>query len=274
MPDSTALFEVIKKRHSLRSYDGKLLLAKDKAELTRRISGCLSNPFGAAVRLPLPAYDRASGQKLGTYGVIRGAELYIAGIVKAAPMDIEGLGYSMEKAVLEATAMGLGTCWLAGTYNRNDFKDAANLGNDERVIAVSPVGYPAERKTMLDTMMHSAAGSARRKSWGELFFKGTTAQQLTEQAAGEYRDALEAVRLAPSGSNGQPWRIIKAGDKFHFYRHAKPGSFAGRVDMGIAACHFELVAREAGLKGEWVFENPVMDSNGDTLAYLASWAAR
>ena len=29
-----------------------------------------------------------------------------------------------------------------------------------------------------------------------------------------------------------------------------------RVDMGIAMCHFELAARERGLAGRWVVEQP------------------
>jgi hypothetical protein len=214
--------------------------------------------------------NKLAGHKLGTYGVIREAPLFMAGIVKSGGVDSEGLGYSMERAVLHATAMGLGTCWLAGTYNRSGFKDAARLADDERIVCVSPVGYPARRRTVLDSMMRSVAGSARRKPWSEMFFDGALNNPMSEQAAGEFRGALEAVRLAPSGSNGQPWRIVRQGKQFHFYRAVKPGSDYGRVDMGIAACHFELVAREQGLKGEWVAAGPDMRPNAD-MVYFITW---
>jgi len=263
-------FDIIQKRSSCRSYDGRKLSISDRGKLEESIRKSLINPFGASVRLPILANDKLAGQKLGTYGVIRGAQQFIACVVKSGRMDIEGLGYSMERAVLESTAMGLGTCWLAGTYNRNDFKDAAQLSGDERIVCVSPVGYPADRRTLLDSMMRGMAGSAKRKSWNSLFFDESVANSLSKQAAEEYRDALEAVRLAPSGSNGQPWRIIRDGGRFHFYRAVKPGSDYGRVDMGIAACHFELVAREKGLKGKWVEADPGLHSDSK-MVYFITW---
>lgn len=274
MFDNQSAFQLIKMRNSMRSYDGRPLLMKDKLELQRRISNCLRNPFNAEVRLPIVDSDKFSGKKLGTYGVIQGAAQFIAGVVRHGAMDVEGLGYSMEHAILAATSMGLGTCWLAGTYSRSDFKDAVKLGDDERILCVSPANYPAERRTMLDTMMRGVAGSRKRKPWGELFFEGAPAAQLSELAARKYDDALEAVRFAPSGSNRQPWRVIKQGVNFHFFRQAKPGSDMGRVDMGIAACHFELVAREAGLQGDWGFENPEIDVKGESLIYCVSWLAK
>jgi nitroreductase len=263
-------FDIIQMRSSCRSYDGHTLSADDKSALENNIRESLSNPFGASVRLPLLENNKLAGYKLGTYGVIRGAQLFMAGIVKSGGMDIEGLGYSMEHAVLQATAMGLGTCWLAGTYNRSDFKEAAQFAGDERVVCVSPVGYPAKRRTMLDSMMRGIAGSARRKPWSELFFDGALNNPMSEQAAGEFKGALDAVRLAPSGTNGQPWRIVRQESRFHFYRAAKPDSDYGRVDMGIAACHFELVAREQGHKGEWVSADPGRRPDVD-MVYFITW---
>jgi nitroreductase len=271
MTHSSTNMETIRRRSSCRSYDGRVLSAEDRQELERRIATGIANPFGAVVRLPLLENDRLAGKKLGTYGVIHGAGLYMAGVVKAGNLDTEGLGYAMEHAVLEATAMGLGTCWLAGTYNRNDFKDSARLAGDERIVCVSPVGYPAERRTLLDSMMRGVAGSAKRKPWNELFFDGSLSTLFTEQAAGEYRDALEAVRLAPSGSNGQPWRVVRQGSAFHFYRAVKAGSDYGRVDMGIAACHFELVAKDKNIIGKWILSDPDLKLESDAMTYFASW---
>jgi nitroreductase len=259
--------DMVKKRHSCRSYDGRPLSETDRKELDARLDRCLANPFGAAVRLAVLDNDAMAGKKLGTYGVIRGAGLYIAGIARRSERDMEGLGFAMERAVLEATDMGLGTCWLAGTYSRADFSSAVPLSADERIVCVSPLGYPAAKPTALDAMMRRVAGSAKRKAWDVLFFDGEAGNPLSAGEAGEYRDALEAVRLAPSASNGQPWRILRRGGAFHFYR---AGGEHGRVDMGIAACHFELVAREAGLAGEWESLEPAGPPN-DRLLYFTSW---
>ncbi len=176
----------------------------------------------------------------------------------------------MEKAVLEAAALGMGSCWLAGTYNREDFSQVVQMGDDERIVCVSPIGHAADRRTLLDTMMRGVVGSARRKPWPALFFDSTLDKPLTDEAAGQWRDALEAMRLAPSASNGQPWRVVRQGDAFHFYRNTGYGDIT-RVDMGIAACHFELVARDLGLPGEWIFEDPGIGGS-TSLAYAFTWS--
>ena len=41
-----------------------------------------------------------------------------------------------------------------------------------------------------------------------------------------------------------------------------------RVDMGIAICHFELMAKELGLKGEFKKAKPKIESKKE---YIISW---
>ncbi len=94
---------------------------------------------------------------------------------------------------------------------------------------------------------------------------------------------LEMVRLGPSASNKQPWRIVKHDRFWRFYLRRTPGYREDlikrildlcdlqRLDMGIAMCHFELTARELGLEGEWVVETD-LDTNPDELTeYMVSW---
>jgi len=59
------------------------------------------------------------------------------------------------------------------------------------------------------------------------------------------------VRIAPSASNKQPWRIVKIEGAWHFFLERTKGYGDGiifkllkladiqRLDMGIAMCHFE-----------------------------------
>ena len=44
-----------------------------------------------------------------------------------------------------------------------------------------------------------------------------------------------------------------------------------RVDMGIAMCHFELAARERGLAGHWVVDDPRIEQPDENTEYTASW---
>ncbi len=262
--------ELIQKRNSCRSFDGRSLSSETLEALEQAFLRCQPNPFGAAVRLPILDAVKLVGKQLGTYGVIRGASAYFAGVVKSGDRDREGLGWSMERAVLEAAALGVGTCWLAGTYRRADFSHAVPLASDEKIICVSPIGLPAVRRTLLDSLMRGTIGSARRKPWASLFYEGSFDTPLSEEDAGEWRNALEAVRLAPSASNGQPWRVVRQGRAFHFYRNTGYGDIT-RVDMGIAACHFELVAKELGLPGGWIYEDPGIGRSTHSV-YAFTWS--
>ena len=43
-----------------------------------------------------------------------------------------------------------------------------------------------------------------------------------------------------------------------------------RLDIGIAVSHFDLVAKELGIQGEWTFEQPNI-SKDEGLEYVISW---
>jgi len=79
---------------------------------------------------------------------------------------------------------------------------------------------------------------------------------LTEKDAGEYALPLEMLRLAPSATNKQPWRVVQSNNAYHFYEEQTAGySDDGRidiqrVDVGISLCHFHLTALERNLTGK------------------------
>jgi hypothetical protein len=196
---------------------------------------------------------------MGTYGVIKGARLYILGAVSGGKGAMEDLGYCLEKIILGATALGLGTCWLGGTFKRGSFAARMELAGDELLPAITPVGYPAVEKSVTERMMRFGAGSNRRKSWPELFFKSDGITALTESECGLFSDAYEAVRIGPSASNKQPWRLIldqQGATHLYLKENKIYNRMMGKVrlqlvDMGIALCHFEVVARELKLPGSW-----------------------
>ena len=92
--------------------------------------------------------------------------------------------------------------------------------------------------------------------------------------------------MAPSASNKQPWRIVRRGADWHFYLQRTKGYGKGsalfavlrladlqRVDLGIALCHFELAARELGLVGEWVLDEPDVGALDRSVQYTGTWRA-
>ena len=48
--------------------------------------------------------------------------------------------------ILAATAEGLGTCWI-GAFDETKAKEALGIPENVRVVAMTPIGYPAEYPT-------------------------------------------------------------------------------------------------------------------------------
>ncbi|MBR0136207.1 MAG: nitroreductase, partial [Clostridia bacterium] len=181
--------------------------------------------------------------------VVVGTDVYIAGKMRRVPHAEEAFGYTFEKVVLFAEELGVGTTWIAGTMKRDAFEKAMALSDGEVMPCVSPLGYPAKKMSLRESMMRKGIKADDRFAFGEVFFDGSFDKPLTKDATGAFADALEAVRLAPSAVNKQPWRIVLSGNKAHFYEKRSRGYNDGewdiqKIDMGIALCHFEVAAKE------------------------------
>ncbi len=274
-------FETIKKRSSVRGYSSQPVENDLFRDLENYIENAASGPFGTKPRfmlLDMEPLDKKELRGLGTYGFIKGARLYILGAVKETQGAMEDLGYCLEKIILKATSIGLGTCWLGGTFKRAAFARKMDLETDELLPAITPVGHQASEANPVDHLAGFAVKSKKRKPWSELFFGPDGKTPLTEKEAGPFHDPLEAVRLSPSASNRQPWRLIK--DKsgtFHLF--LKENKLYNRVlgkirlqnvDMGISMCHFALVAQEQKLPGSWKAESGAPALAG--LQYIATWS--
>jgi len=280
--DKMLTVDTIKKRVSCRTYQRGPIKENDQQKLRNFLLTNVRGPFGNRVRfelIDLAAKERDEIKTLGTYGFIKGASMFIVGAVAKGRRAMEDYGYCMEKIILMASHLGLGTCWLGGTFNRSASASKINKREDEVVPAITPVGYPRDRKSMMDSAVRFFAKSNTRKAWEELFFLGDTKSFLARSMAGAYELPLECVRMGPSASNRQPWRVVKEIDKdvFHFYISRTPG-YAERfpdvslqdVDMGIAMCHFEVALQEMNLKGSWQDVQSPPPQKG--LEYVVSWA--
>jgi nitroreductase len=281
MEFTKSVVELIRSRTSVRDYTSEVIPPETRAQLESACSCLVRGPLGTSCRFLLVERDRAGvgpAAALGTYGMIRGARTYLAGAARRGPSDQEDYGFLFEQLLLKAADLGLATCWLGGTFTRGGFAAAVGLGADEILPAVSPVGLPPGRRSLRDSAIRTLAGSRRRKPWAELFFDGGFATPLPAEGAGPYREALEMVRLAPSASNRQPWRLLRRDGAFHFYLSRTPGygRVAGndlqRLDIGIAMTHFQLTLTEGGVSGGWVRRAPAPEPPADT-EYIVSWAA-
>ncbi len=268
--------EIIAARTSCRSYDGTPLSEEHEKKLGAFIEEINAVcGIGARFALVTNSPDCGAPAKLGTYGLISGAVSFIAGICREEEKDFAAFGALFEKIILFAAGLGVQTCWLGGTFSKNDFIRLCGLEDGEYLAVVSPAGYKKQKARLTDSAVRKVLGADSKKPFEELFFDESLAS-LDVSRAGAYAGPLEAVRLAPSASNKQPWRVVKNSSGWDFYLKRTRGYPSGRFDMqkndiGIAMCHFELTAREAGLGGGWTKrENPVLPEG---LEYISTWTA-
>ncbi len=297
------VLELINARYSCRTYRDEPVAVDLRRELADHLAAHGVGPFGSRSRFAVVAAapdDPQALRRLGTYGFIKGATGFLVGAVERAPRDLEDYGYLTEQAVLFATELGLGTCWLGGTFTKGTF--AARLGGlqaGEIMPAVIALGYPADDGA--ERIRQRVAGS-RRLPASSLFFADRVGEPLAlgpacapgdvgmpstaraDSDAEMFAAVLEGVRMAPSASNKQPWRVVRRGADWHFYLQRTKGYGKGspvfrllrltdlqRVDLGIALCHFELAAREAGFAGEWVLDEPDIGALPPGMEYTATW---
>ncbi len=287
-------FDAVRARHSVRSYDAVALGGAEIEALKAAFDEALPAPFGTRPRFALVAADEGGrAARMGTYGLISGAPAYVVGAAPLAPGGMEDFGYAMEGIVLRATELGLGSCWLGGVFDRGRAARALGLGAGEVVAAALALGRPAERRSLADRVVAGATGARGRKRPDELFFAAPDPSVSSGAAAwpllppdspwrrAPLADLLEAVRLAPSASNKQPWRLVLetgARPSLHLYLHedsvynkALAPVHIQRVDMGIAMRHIEVAALVHGLGGAWRRHDPDPYAAPAPQLYIASF---
>jgi len=289
-PFNHPITDVIPKRFSCRTYARKPIDDARQESLHAYMASLPAGPFKQPARFILTsasAHDWSGLRGLGTYGFIHGASGYIIGATRSTGYALENFGYLMESIVLFATDIGLGTCWLGGSFTRSSFNRKIKLAGQEEIPAVVAIGIIDDQERARNGVIRRFVHASERRSWSRMFWDREFNKPLTEAEAASYATPLEMVRLAPSASNRQPWQVVKKGGCYHFFLRRTKDYQEGllkralrqldlqRVDMGIAMCHFELAARELDLRGKWMVKDPAIvkpAETADLISYTASWS--
>ena len=167
-----------------------------------------------------------------SYGMLSGVRNYLVFAGPDSDPDLdEKCGYYGELIILTATAMGLGTCWVGGTYDPHSCQ--CHLEPGERLVCVASIGHTPEERTGREKLIRRIAQRSS-KSVAEL------ASGLSH-APSWFMSGMAAVQRAPSARNGQPYRFVKKRDNSVQVHLTDTTPFA-LVDLGIAKLHFELGA--------------------------------
>lgn len=152
---------------------------------------------------------------------------------------LENAGFILQQMDLLLSASGIGSCWL-GLAKPTD----KNLKNSALgyVVALA-IGKPSE------PLHRQSEAEFKRKVLKEIV-KGET-----------HASIMEAVRLAPSGTNSQPWFFVEKENILRAFC-VKKGILKAlfydrlnRIDMGIALCHLWIAATHHGYQADFFQED-------------------
>lgn len=263
--------ELVRRRRSVRTYDGREVNENDLKKLALFMEK-IENPFGIPI-----GFKFLDGKKHALpCPVVSGTDLYVGAKVPRMPHVEEAFGYSFEMFVLYAWSIGIGTVWIGGTMDRSAFERAMALEQNEMMPCVSPLGYPAGKRSVREKMMRKAIRADSRNPFETIFFDSTFDVPLSVEKAGRLTEPLEMVRLAPSAANKQPWRVLVDKKGVHFYLKRSKGfasETAGdmqKVDLGIALCHFALAAKENAINICFDMNDPGIETEAG-MEYIASY---
>jgi nitroreductase len=267
--------DLIAGRTSVRTFSERPL----PRDLQQTIEGiqqsCLQEDVGSfsqPQKLHLLSKGQITANRLGSYGVIRHPQAYLTGVCENERLSVLRFGYMMEKILLHLRSMGIEACWLGGMFNRGAFTKLLRAEEKLIIPAVLPLGYPAEKQAIADRIIRTAAGSHKRLDMEMILLDAP-------HSVDEHLDAaLQALRLAPSASNKQPWRvnIEPNAENIHLFLNESRGynSRLGypvqMLDMGIGMAHIYLVLSEYD-------ENPlwhVDPGHADEPGYIATLIRR
>jgi nitroreductase len=244
-------YPAIEKRRSRRHFDASRLIEPDKlSALDTVCKEFMPFPNARSYLVTESVKDVFRGI-VGSYGKVKGAPAFIAfiGNMNSASVQ-EEVGYTGEGVILEASALGLNTCWVAGFFKPDSVASLVEIKSNERVLAVTPVGYARRFESLEEKLMTGFGRTHRRVPISRLI------SSLAQDSLLEWiRASIQAARLAPSAVNRQPWGFdVQDGGITVYVRTGGPEfSVSKRLDCGIAMLHIEVTALNRGVRGDWQF---------------------
>lgn len=234
-------WEAVEKRISCRAYaeqpveEPKLKKLRECVEQLRQRSG-----------LPFQLCTAPAGQPVVKLsGAMFSGTVSVCAVLvgKADPLSAEKVGYYGQRLVLYATSMGLGTCWVAGTFDRVSVP--VTLGDGEKLWDVIPIGYAAQKMPTKQKMIR--AGIRARDRVLDSFVESDVPFSALP---GWVQKGVTAIRMGPSAVNQQPVNIVYKEGHISA-RLRKKGNDLVYNDLGIAKRQFEAGAAACGVSGRW-----------------------
>lgn len=239
--DRGKVHEMIYGRRSVRRYADAIDMGDLKEAVDTGLKGAASLPGQEKPTVQVldgvAAISAFSGI-VGHYGKVE-APAYLLFSARPYGDYLTQAGYVGEQLVLWLASRGYGTCWIGIPINTRRLLTYNPLPAKETYIILMAAGKPAT-----DTPLLRDVNGYKRKVLDEM---------VTGVTRAEWKSILEAARIAPSASNGQPWHFACTDAGIDLYCALGRGPIQkkyyhrlNRIDGGIALSHLSLAAWEAG----------------------------
>lgn len=238
-------YEALLRRVSVRSFEKRVLEPPIVQEL-RSLTDEINSQSGLDFRLVHTGDASKAAVKLSGAmfsGSVSTCALLIGG---ADEISAEMVGYFGQKLVLRAVALGLGTCWVAGTFDRKSVD--VELTEDRRLWSVIPLGYATAKVPLKQRTIRAAIRGKDRKLEQFIEFDHPLSTLPRWIASG-----VEAVKMGPSAVNQQPVNIVYKDGLVTARIWRENANILKYNDLGIAKYQFQVAAEAAGVRGFWNF---------------------
>jgi len=269
-------FDLFRARRSCRSFQTRFMTDDDRTQLLDSVKTNLDVPTMGDAPLRLE-YIAAP---LTVWPTVNASEFLVAIVPKAydrtAVIDV---GRTLQRVVMDATRMGLGTCWIGpGADNASIVEHLDDRFDTEadQIVCVCAVGYRSRYVPLFIRQFNLQM--KRRLGLPELFFSDFGLEHPIDVDAppfDRFGRTFEACQWAPSSYNGQTTRAVLATDSdghvsaVHFLATTASRYYAP-VAVGIWCADWELGCQALGFDGEFVIASSGDD--GDRLPrHDATW---
>lgn len=208
---------------------------------------------------------------IGSYGKVRSPYCILC-VSENKEKAHENIGFMGEQLVIALTAMGLGTCWIGGGFDKEN--TMKYTGMEFAVVpAVLALGYPKEplsTRNLEKTL-------TRRKKIEDIFFYKQYKKNILNffNTNQNFKEIGELCRIYPSAVNYQPARMI-LDEKEAIIMISNKALLAHqremqKIDGGIFLAHLYLACKAYGKDGQVVMKEESLERIPKGHCYIASY---
>ncbi len=266
--DNLGMFDLLRARRSCRSFQARRLTPVDYNQLMEHVQNHSNQAEGGPIGKSPIRFEYVAAP-LTVWPVVGATEFLVA----IAPIEYDRLaiidvGRNLQKIVIDATQMGIATCWIGPGAKQSSI--AKHLGDrfnpqEDHIICVCAVGYKSRYKPLFLRFMQAL--QRRRLPISSLFFADQQFKQPLNVAAYPFKRfgrCYEVCQWSPSSYNGQTTRCVAATERKNGNRGQSDECFArldfyattesryyAAVALGIWCADWEMGCAALGIHGHF-----------------------